>query len=453
MNSIDKHSKIDEQKLSKEFFFQSLLQEAYIQGELSQLESERIQGECLKLLSESTERYTKGQSSSVSVEIAQNIMASNLYTISIYLKSLPNVSTAIYHIIHEPIEKLYEYGYKIIIRKLNVAKYFFHQIDKTKISTQNHTYNATIETGLKPFFEQYNVNFGTHEIPGSIDYQLIHPVTDLAGVEYIIQYLENLYYENLFCQKFDADIIHEVMCGYDENYKDLLENLCEQVLQNALGCIFLKKPVQSLDLNLLDIQKIENELQGKKQPFIFDQLLAATNEMFEDLEISNTSVEHYLLSNLPKIALKICTALETSSIEKVFVPRFNPHSKTIVKYYMGVKMDDKTYRDIVSELLSCRYFEDKLQIIKEYIKTLADMEDIIIAGQFSAAEASTVFDLLDDIEVAALIKHNPINQEVNVVEYSEAEVLMQKNLKLYLETIPTERLANIHKTMATIEVI
>ena len=109
-NSIKKQTRIDVDKLSGEFYFQSLLQEAYVKGALSPKESERIQLECLKLLADCTERFTRGKSSSVRVEIAQGIMASNLFTIGIYFKSLPDVDAALFQIENEPLEKLYEYG-------------------------------------------------------------------------------------------------------------------------------------------------------------------------------------------------------------------------------------------------------------------------------------------------------------------------------------------------------
>ena len=121
MNKIKKQTVIDVNKLSGEFYFQSLLQEAYVKGVLSPNESERIQLECLKLLADRTGRFTRGQSSSVRVEIAQGIMASNLFTIGIYLKSLPDVDAAIFHIQNEPLEKLYEYGLAVLKRKINVA--------------------------------------------------------------------------------------------------------------------------------------------------------------------------------------------------------------------------------------------------------------------------------------------------------------------------------------------
>ena len=453
MNNIAKRSKIDVSKLSKEFYFQSLLQEAFIEGELSHNESERIQLECLKLLADNTERYTKGQSSSVRVEIAQGIMASNLFTIGLYLKSLPDLTTALFHIVNEPIEKLYAYGHAILKRKINVAHYFFHLVAKTKLKTPNQAYNLTIDQGFKPFFDTYEINFHAQEIPSDIDYQLIHPVTDLAGVEFIIQYLENLYYENLFCSYFDAAIIDEVMCGYDEGYQDLLDNICEQVLQNALGCQLLNKSLAGLDFSAVDLDSLRNKFIDTTQPELMQQLKTATNQIITALDVTHPSLKKYLLTSLPKITATVCKSLATDSLNKVFVPRYTPHGKPIIHYNMGIKMDDTLYREIVDELLSCRFFVDKLAIIKESIHTLADMEDLLIAGELPPEEAAMVFDLLEDIELAVLAKRHPRHLEIEAVDYSAAEIGMQQNIDTYLRALPSERLAKILKMIPIITVV
>ncbi|PKM61323.1 MAG: hypothetical protein CVU99_03935 [Firmicutes bacterium HGW-Firmicutes-4] len=452
-NSIKKQTVIDVDKLSGEFYFQSLLQEAYVKGTLSTKESERVQLECLKLLADCTERFTRGKSSSVRVEIAQGIMASNLFTIGIYLKSLPDVEAALFHIENEPIEKLYEYGLQVLKRKINVAKYFFNRVCKTKLKTANQAYNITIDHGFKPFFDNYEINFHAHEIPSDIDYQLIHPVTDLAGVEFVIKYLENLYYENLFCSYFDADIIDEVMSGYDEAYKDLLDNICAQVFQNALGCQLLSAPLPPLDISLVNLNALDKKLKSDHQAELHKQLKTAAQELIADLKLTNQSLKKYLLASLPKITVTVYQGLATHSLNKVFVPRYNPNIKPIVHYNMGIKMPDKAYRALVTEFLSCRFFEDKLAIIKEQIKTLADMEDLLIAGELESTEAAMVFDLLEDIELAVLTKRYPLHPAIDAIDYSASEVRMQQNLDAYLRILPRERLAQILGMTTTIEVV
>jgi len=120
---------------------------------------------------------------------------------------------------------------------------------------------------------------------------------------------------------------------------------------------------------------------------------------------------------------------------------------------MGVKMDDGAYREVMEEFLTCRYFEDKLEIIKEHIKTLSDLEDIVIGGELTDTEAAMVFDLLGDIEVAALAKRHSFNREVGAIDFSEAEIRMQYNLQKYLQNMPKNRLGGIYEKMNSIEVI
>ncbi len=452
-NKIKKQTVIDADKLSGEFYFQSLLQEATIKGVLSPKEAERIQLECLKLLADSTERFTRGKSSSVRVEIAQGIMASNLFTIGIYLKSLPNLDTALFQVENEPLEKLYEQGLAVLKRKINVAHYFFNQVCKSKLKTANHAYNITIDQGFKPFFESYEINFHAHEIPSDIDYQLIHPVTDLAGVEFVIKYLESLYYENLFCSYFDADIIHEVMSGYDKAYQNLLENICAQIFQNALGCQLLNVPWQLLNFSPADLNGLDKKLRSHNQLELQTQLKRATEELITDLELTNRSLKKYLLASLPKITTTVYQGLVTNSLNKVFVPRFNPKTRPLVCYNMGIKMDDKVYRELVTEFLSCRFWGDKLAIIKEQIKTLADMEDLLIAAELESAEAAMIFALLEDIELAVLTKRHPLHPTIDAIDFSAAEIRMQQNLDTYLRALPRERLARILGMTTTLEVV
>lgn len=452
-NSIKKQTRIDVDKLSGEFYFQSLLQEAYVKGALSPKESERIQLECLKLLADCTERFTRGKSSSVRVEIAQGIMASNLFTIGIYLKSLPDVDAALFQIENEPLEKLYEYGVSVLKRKINVANYFYNRVCKSKLETINQAYNITIDQGFKPFFENYEINFHAHEIPSDIDYQLIHPVTDMAGVEFVIKYLESLYYENLFCSYFDADIIHEVMSGYDMSYKNLLDNICAQVLQNALGCQLLTAPPDRLDFSPADLNALDKKLKNHSQAELQTQLKTVARELITDLELTNPSLKKYLLASLPKITATVYQGVATHSLNKVFVPRYNPDIKPIVHYNMGIKMDDKAYREMVTEFLSCRFFEDKLSIIKEQIKTLADMEDLLIAGELEPPEAAMIFALLEDIELAVLTTRHPLHPAIDAIDFSASEIRMQQNLDVYLRTLPRARLAKILGMTTTIEVV
>lgn len=321
MGNIEKYSKIKREWLSQEFYFQSLLQEAYNQADLNDGEIENIQMQCLSLLADSTQRYNKGQSSSIRVEAAQVIMASNFYTIGLYLKSLPDIPSALDDLRKESIVNLYEQGRRLIKQKLHVARYLYLSVIKTKIQTNNYTYNASIDDGIKSFFQNYSADYEAHEIPAFIDYQLANPVAGWAGVEYMIHYLHNLHMENLFCARFDNAVIQDLMQGYHTGFKDLLVNIFEQVLQNALGRAVLDKEILPLSLEPSDIRELKNTLQNRSKDSIYSLLQTAADIVIHTLSITNESFKPYVYATLPEIAARIYSATDNDALQAIFVPR------------------------------------------------------------------------------------------------------------------------------------
>ena len=122
MKSIERKCLLNKSNLSEEFYFTSLLEEAFSIGLLCKAKIEKIQMECLELLAYKSERYTWGESSSVRIELAESIAKSNNYTIGLYLKSFLFPDDAVRSLTQESISELYMKGRKIIEAKLKATK-------------------------------------------------------------------------------------------------------------------------------------------------------------------------------------------------------------------------------------------------------------------------------------------------------------------------------------------
>ncbi len=461
MDIIRRYPGINRALLSEEFFVQSLLQEARRLKALSDVEVESILAQFIGLLAANTERYTKGLSSSVRIDVAQSVLASNLYTVGLYLKSLPDTASAIERLRAEPLPELYKRGRRLIDSKLSVARNLYEFVRITRIQTQNQTYNVTIDEGIGDFFRQYDAEYEAHGIPASIDYQLLNPVNGLAGVEYMIRYLDNLCMENLFCLKFDPAVIHEVMSGYHEEYKDLLVNICGQVLQNALGCMAVKCPglddsnrqadIRSLDLKRSDIEALTSRLSGESRESILSLLKQLAGLIVERLEIENESILKYVFDSLPEISTRIHCVVSSGTLHTVFVLRKKSEQVNVARYSSSNKMDDEYYREVVKEILACRYSYDKVRIIKEHIRSLSDVEDVITDGELTSEEASTVLDMLNDIEIAVLTRRHPHYSGMEEDGYSESETRLSAYLDRYLRDLPEPRQRQIQELMRRIE--
>lgn len=444
MKSIEKRFIIDINNLKGEAYLLSLMEEAYKYGLLTAGQMENIQLQCINFLADKCNRYNSGESTSVRIETAESIMKSNLYTMGLYLKSLPDAEFAVNELKKANIPEMYLKGRKIIETKFRTAKHLYSLILKNRLNTFNYSYNSTVsQNGIGLFFESYDADYNAHEGDVSIDYQLCMDVTNLTGVEFIQKYLENLLIENEFCNNFDPEDIHYLLCGYDKNYRDLLLNIFEQVLTAAIGCVLTNRSIIKLYNSPGDIRSLNEKLAGADDSIISEKINDSVEKIRQELNITSSSQKKYIEKCLPKITSYIISSIRTKTLGMTFVTQFNPDLIPKIEFSYGIKMEDEDYRSLLNELSSCRYLSDKLALIKERVKSFGDMEDLLLDAQLDREEILAVLGVLDDIEISALLKKHPLKAEFQNVELSEAEQVLRLVLKNYIDQLSEDRRRHI----------
>ncbi len=366
-------------------------------------------------------------------------MQSINYTLGLFLKSLPNPERVAAELLETPLLVMYQKGSARISRKKHTARHFYEMAMANKLITLHYTYNATLKPeGIGQFFRLYDTDFAAQEIPASIDYQLCNPVTDLTGIEFIQKYLENLYLENKFCGNFNPFDLHCLLYGFDTGYPDLLINIFEIVFTTALGCVLIKRPVAKLDLTADEVQSLRNRLAQDDAELIAFKLRQAMEVVCRELKLTSAALRTYLEISLPKITLNIVQAVKTDTLSKTIVISVNPDLSPRIQFSAGRRMADADYRELIEELLICRQTADKLQLIKEKVKSFDDLEEVLLEARLSAEETWAVFGMLDKVELAALLKRHAYNSEIQAVDLTEAETALRFNLKGYLAGLPKE---------------
>jgi len=451
MTHIEKWQMIDRKQLSGEEYFASVVKEAYNCGLLGDSDIERLQMECIRFLAYKCERYNSGDSSSVRVEIAENIMKSNLYTIGLYLKMLPDVDNTVNALKSEKIEEMYRKGRKLIEARLETAKQLYRLVRSNSLNTPCYTYNATLsDNGIGNFFKLYNPDYGAHETVASIDYQLCNPVVNLAGIEFIQKYLFSLYMENEFCKYFSAEDIHRLLSGYDMGYKDLLLNIFEHVLTGAVACILAKRSVTKLYYSEDDIRLMQHKLSVLDEQQIASEVRNAAEKVQEELHIAKPSLRSYIAKCLPKITAAIINAVRIGTLDKTFPVPVDPDMKPRIEFLSGRKMEDEDYRNFIYEVLSCRYSADKLAIINEKIKSFGDFEDMLLDARLTRKEMTAALRILGDVELAALSKRHPFEEGVGAADLSEDEQKLRTCIHTYISGLKKERQNRIYEIISSL---
>lgn len=310
--------RINPNLLSGEFYFPTLLEEALAAGIFHPEDAERIQFDCLRLLAERVELYTRGMSSSIRTEAAQQLMASNLFTIGLALKTFPSPDRAADALWEESIPHLFEQGRKRIDIKLRSVRQLHNFAVKRLPNIENETFHSTVDEGISGFLKLYNPDFGAHLAHITMDYPLCNPIADLAGIELIQRYLECILLEEEFLSHFPAEPVHYLLCGYDPAYEQGIFNLLRPVLAGALGCVLTGLSPTGLNLSPAQLPALRGIFTGRSREECEAILERACHTLIAALEIQNSSLRKYLFTALPEITAEVFHAAKTDTFPLAF---------------------------------------------------------------------------------------------------------------------------------------
>ena len=320
MNEIEVISKIKREKLDERNYFKTLIEAAFEEQMIIEDDIVNFQMQILQLMDEIVYKYNGVDSSSIRKEIMEDISNSNIYTISIYLKSFRNPDEAIKSIKDQGLEIAYQEGRKKIDKMLNIIRLMYIKVKQNKLNIENATYNDTIIGGIQGFLKIYNPDFKAQDMKITADYPLYNNlIGKLEGVEFIKEYLSSIYLENLFCKKFSEEKIKYLLYGYSQDYKELIINIFEIVLLEVIACKLVKRDVQDLSISIAELNEIYLMLENKDKSEIENIINLVYKEICNELILDNEELQRYIKKNLSSVVEIITNAVKQKTLDKVFI--------------------------------------------------------------------------------------------------------------------------------------
>ena len=302
MNELETVSKIKRENLDEKSYLKTLIEEAYKNDMISDEDIKNMQIQIFELLDERVYKYNGTESSSIRKEIMEQINTSNYYTISLYLKTFKNPDDAVNMLKTKGLKEAYYNGRKRINRLLNIIKVMYIKVKQNKLKTKNTTYNNTIFGGIQGFLKIYDPDFNAQDMKITADYPLYNNlIGKQEGVEFINKYVNSLYIENQFCNLFPSENIEHLLNGYSPEYEDLVINIFEIVLLEAIACKLVGRDVKDLDLNECEFKRICEMFNGKSKVEIQAHIEKAYKEIQEELFPQNKELQKYIEKNLKTI--------------------------------------------------------------------------------------------------------------------------------------------------------
>ncbi len=348
----------------------------------------------LNLLEKQIERYTHGDSSSVPLETAGSLLRSILYTAAL-------AQDGIIQNEKQP-EALLREGRDILSRQVKKARRLFYLVHSTMLIQDAPCYREAIEAGIPGFFRAYDMEFAAHETPGDFDYPVSIPCAH-TGITWMLHYLDTLYWENVFCRRFPQKEVEGTLKAHGIWGAAIPVNIFGTVFSAALhGYLLNRGHTASLAIHAPDNRQLVQLMAPFPTDAIMSRVREVSERMMEDMEIRSGPFRTLLMCQADELARRLIPALMHGDVSGIFPPWFSTPSSVLMMD--GDPMEDGDFRALAAELAACRYFSDKLLLVRRRVHSLHDMTGLMDCGCFLDRDMRRLFSLLNKAELAALLR-------------------------------------------------
>lgn len=272
---------------------------------LSPEERQKIMEQMYLLMGKQVQSYHKhrhmGNNSSVSVELAQELMESIEYTIGLV--------GGVYA--HRNIEEALVLGQEVLESELGKAKSMLELVNGTAPQWQTECRWEALRY-LRHYLEQYDHLHLAHRGPDDLFYPiLISPPEGIQGIDSCIFYLNIMWIENQIMAGVPDDALEQ----FWDRLPAATLNQCEHLLINGIGKALLRTGIDPL------IFETEEHMQ------IILAMMSATEEKLRDaakllcqwLNLKDENACMYVEAVVPQLTMWIGDNIRGGNLENIFV--------------------------------------------------------------------------------------------------------------------------------------
>ena len=270
---------------------------------LSPEEQQKILGKLYLLMGKQVQSYYRhhnmGNNSSVTVELAQDLMESVEYTI--------NLAGGV----RGDLDETLAMGQERLKNKLSHAKSMLALVNATAPHWQTECRWDAIQY-LGNYLTHYDYLHLAHKGPDGLFYPiLISPPENMRGIDGCIFYLNILWIEN----QIMAGVLPDLQTQLWERLPADALNPCEYLLMNGMGKAILNGEIASLVFGTEEYLQLKHALKYATE----DTVKAAAKRLYQWLGVKDENVAAYVKTVIPQICMWIGELSDTVYLENIFI--------------------------------------------------------------------------------------------------------------------------------------
>lgn len=257
--------------------------------------------ELLPVAAELAGKYTRGESTSITYEKAEQLMEAVLYCIRELEDGGPFPRHTAVSGERLPARQAYEMGRRLVEERVRAALALYHEILPDFKDYGNLCLRDTFLRGIPEFFKWYDVLFAPQDTILTLDYPVLPDLSGSCGIRRIEAFLQCIRLEQLFLGGFPEGQVRGALREYHSEYEELIENVCGIVYAGASSCVAAGKPFFRLDLAGEERGTLRQVLSGSGREAEKKQVRDETERIVRDYYRDNRLLLWYLeeaLNNL-----------------------------------------------------------------------------------------------------------------------------------------------------------
>ena len=302
----------------------NILKWGYLNKKFSENFILEIQRDIGNLLKERIQKYCGSSSTSVTVEMGEQLLDCIYYIMDINFRDDFDMNKSIELIKKNSTKDLLKKGEEKLKTLFEDTKLLYDRVCANRYETELIAYNDTLIKEFGNFFKIYDMKFNAQDIQVSVDYPLIFGDSNLTGIYYIKDYLETLELENKFCNHFEKGEIENLLDInakiYKLDYRDLLTNIFEIVINNTILSIIVDDEFDDFYLFKEEIKYLKSNLNLSN---VNEKVSNAVKKMIEELKIYDEKEIQYIDSYKNRFINELKSAIRGNCIENL-APEHNP---------------------------------------------------------------------------------------------------------------------------------
>lgn len=242
--------------------------------------------ELVSVVGKLAEKYTSGESTSVTYETAEKLMGAVLYCIREAEQDLAAGKESREDIFCEggeseahagagtgkrtegqagekltvqeemTAEQKYEKGLVCVEEKTKRALALYNEMLPDFLSYENRCLYDTVVKGLPEFFKWYDVRFEPQNTIITLDYPVLRDLSGYSGIDRIFEFIRYIRLEQEFLGAFPTTCVTGWLKKYNREYRETADNICEIVLGFLFGHFLVGKALED-ELDEADYLRIQ----------------------------------------------------------------------------------------------------------------------------------------------------------------------------------------------------